>query len=401
MPTLHFGRGQIDVPIPDDRIVGVRRRPPAPALADPAAAVRDALENPLGFPPLRRALTPDDHVTIVIDEYLPRLGVLLTPLLEHIVSAGVAPEAVALLTSAPAVDQSWLDDLPEAFEEVRVQVHDPKDRKRIAYLATTRRGRRVYVNRSAVDADQLVVVCRPDAEPLLRRGGAGLLYPALSDEATREELAGVRAGAQALRHEAAEIAWLLGAPFLVQIVEGAGDDIAHVVAGPVDTSDEGTRLYEARWRLTCADLADTVVATLSGDPRRHEFRDLAFALHHAAQVVQPEGRIILLTEALPRLGLAADILRTADDPGRALQLLSHAQAPDRAAAEQWAGAARRAHIYLLSGLPEATAEELFVTPMEQADQAQRLVRGAGSYLLLEDADKALPALETTEDPADE
>jgi nickel-dependent lactate racemase len=392
MPTLHFGRARIDVAIPDDRLIGVRRRPAAPALADPAAAVRDALEAPLGFPALRRALTPDDHVTIVIDEHLPRLGQLLTPLLGHIASAGVAPEAMTLLSSSSAADQSWLDDLPEAFEEVRVEVHDPKDRKKLAYLATTRRGRRVYVNRSAVDADQLVVLCRPDADPLLWRGGAGLLYPALGDEATREELAGTHASPRALREEAAEIAWLLGAPFLVQVVEGAGDDIAHVVAGPVDTSEEGLRLYEARWRQTAAALADTVVATLSGDPRRHEFADLARALAHAAHAVQPEGRIILLSEALPRLGPGAELLSQSDDPGRALEMLRQAHAPDRAAAAQWAGAVRRAQVYLLSGLPETTAEELFVTPMEHPGQLQRLVRGAGSYLLLEDADKALPAV---------
>jgi nickel-dependent lactate racemase len=401
MPTLHFGRQQIDVTLAEGSLVGVRRRPPTPALADPAAAVRDALQAPLGFPPLRRALTPDDHVTIVIDEHLPRLGKLLTPLLEHITSAGVAPEAISLLTAAPAADQSWLDDLPEAFEEVRIEAHDSRDRKKLAYLATTRRGRRVYINRSAVDADQIVVLCRPDADPLQRRGGAGMLFPALSDEATREELAGVRTNAQALRHEAAEIAWLLGAPFLVQIIEGAGDDIAHVVAGPVDTSEEGMRLYEARWRRSCADLADTVVATLSGDARRHEFGDLALALAHAAEVVQPEGRIILLSEALPRLGPGAEVLRQTEDPGRALELLGQTQAPDRAAAIQWVGAARRAHVYLLSGLPEATAEELFVRPIEHAGQVQRLVGGAGSYVVLEDADRTLPALQTTEDPADE
>src|SRR5947209_14098310 len=121
MPTLHFGRERIDVTIADEQLVAVRRRPPAPPLADPAAAVREAVEAPLGFPALRRALTPDDHVTVVLDEHLPRLGRLLTPLLEHVVSAGVAPEAVTLLTSSPAADQSWLDDLPEAFEEVRVE----------------------------------------------------------------------------------------------------------------------------------------------------------------------------------------------------------------------------------------------------------------------------------------
>jgi nickel-dependent lactate racemase len=401
MPTLHFGREQIDVSIADEQFVAVRRRPTAPPLADPAAAVRDAIEAPLGFPPLRRALTPDDHVTVVIDERLPRLGQLLAPLLRHVASAGVAPEAITLLSAAPATDQGWLDDLPEEFEEVRMEVHDPKDRKKLAYLATTRAGRRLYVNRSAVDADQLVVVGRPDADPLLYRGGAGLLYPALGDEATREELASVRASAAALRREAAEVAWLLGAPFLVQVIEGGGDDIITVVAGPVDTADEGLRLYQARWGQTADELADTVVATLSGDSRRHDFADLARALAHAAEVVQPEGRIILLTEALPRLGPGADILRQTDDPSRALDALSKGHLPDRAAAMQWAEATRRAQVYLLSGLPEATAEELFVTPMEHAGQLQRLVRGAGSYLLLEDADKALPAVRAAEDQTDE
>ncbi len=397
MPTLHFGREQIDVSIAADQLVAVRRRPPAPPLADPVAAVRAAVEAPLGFPPLRRALTPDDHVTIVIDEHLPRLGQLLAPLLEHVASAGVAPEAITLLSAFPAADQGWLDDLPEAFEEARVEVHDPKDRKKLAYLATTRAGRRLYVNRRAVDADQIVVLCRPDADPLLRRGGAGMLYPTLGDETSRDELA----GPAALRQKAAEVAWLLGAPFLVQVVEGMGDDVVAVVAGPVDTIEEGLRLYEARWRQTAADLADTVVATVSGDPQRHEFADLARALTHAAQTVQPEGRIILLTAALPRLGPGAELLRHADDPTRALELLRKGQAPDRIAAMQWAAAAQRAQIYLLSALPEGTAEELFVTPMEHAGQLQRLVRGAGSYLLLEDADKALPAVLTAEDPADD
>ncbi len=174
------------------------------------------------------------------------------------------------------------------------------------------------------------------------------------------------------------------------MIDAEGDGIAHVVAGPVDASEEGLRLHEARWRLTAPELADTVVATLSGDPARHSFADLARALAHAAHVVQPEGRIILLTEALPFLGPGAEMLRQAEDPARALRLLGRDELPDRAAATQWAEAALRADIYLLSRLPEATAEELLVTPLEEVGQLQRLVRAAGSYLLLEDADRALP-----------
>ncbi len=210
MPTLHYGRQQIDVDIAANQVLAVHRRPAVPPLADPVAAVLEAIETPLGFPALRRALTPDDRVAVVIDEELPQLGRLLTPLLEQIGSAGVNPEAITLVSAAAAADQSWIDRLPEAFEEVRVEVHDPKDRKKLAYLATTRRGRRIYLNRTTVEADQLVVLGRPDADPLFRRGGAGLLFPALSDEVTRAELAEVRASANALRHEAVEISWLLG-----------------------------------------------------------------------------------------------------------------------------------------------------------------------------------------------
>src|SRR5262249_58527419 len=137
---------------------------------------------------LRRALTPDDHVTIVIDERLPRLADLLIPLLEHVSSAGVAPEAITLLCPPTSSRQPWLEELPEAFEEVRLEVHDPKDRRRLSYLATTRKGRRLYLNRSVVDADQVVVLSGRRSDPLLGQGGAaGAIYPALSDEATRRE----------------------------------------------------------------------------------------------------------------------------------------------------------------------------------------------------------------------
>ena len=60
-----------------------------------------------------------------------------------------------------------------------------------------------------------------------------------------------------------------------------------------------------------------------------------------------------------------------------------------------------ARIYLLSGWPAEQAEELFVTPMDHAGQLQRLLHPQGSYLILEDADKVLPALTVSQDATDE
>src|SRR5262249_3758702 len=122
------GLEQINVEVVEGNLVGVRRAPLAPGIEEPAAAIRAALEAPIGFPALRRALTPDDHVVIVVDEHLPRLGELLVPILEHISLAHVVLDAITLLCPPGSVVQPWLDSLPEAFEEIRLEVHDPSDR---------------------------------------------------------------------------------------------------------------------------------------------------------------------------------------------------------------------------------------------------------------------------------
>ena len=205
---------------------GVRRgrrrarcRPPRPGTAGrPCRGGVAALQAPFDFPPLRRALTADDHVTIVVDERLPDLARLLTPLLEELTAAGVDPAKVTLLCEPSASRQPWLQDLPDAFGEVRLEIHDPADRKKLSYLASTRQGRRIYLNRAVVDADQLVVMAGCRYDPEVGRGGAvGALFPALSDEATRAELGGRpnldgpdAAPEIAAQAEATEAAWLLG-----------------------------------------------------------------------------------------------------------------------------------------------------------------------------------------------
>ena len=394
--VINFGQECLEVEVPEGQFIGIQRRPIAPPLPDPAAAVRAALESPLGFPALRQALTPDDHVAVVVDEKLPHLSALLSPVLEHICQAGVAPEAVTLLCPASASRQEWINDLPDAYEEVRLEVHDPTDRKKLSYLATTRRGHRLYLNRTAVDADQLVVLARRGYDPLLGySGAAGAIYPALSDEQIREE-ANARLSLAVpgdepwpLRQEAIEAAWLLGAPFLIQVVPGSGDDIAHIVAGLVDTRDESQRLLDARWRVTVERSADTVLASLSGDPSRFDFAELAQALANAARVVRPRGRIILLSPASPHGDAGMDLLRQAEDPDAALSLLREHKLADPAAAFQWASAAQQATIYLLIGLPAESAEELFAIPLDNVGQVQRLLNGGGTCLLLPDADKSL------------
>jgi hypothetical protein len=165
------------------------------------------------------------------------------------------------------------------------------------------------------------------------------------------------------------------------------------VAGTAEASTEARRLLDVCWRQTVPRAADLVVTSLSGDPARHTFADLAAALAAAARVVQPDGRIALLSRARPELGPAADLLREAEDPEAALRQLRHRHTAEFVPALQWVQAASRAHVYLLSDLPDETVEDLFATPLQHASQVQRLIDAGGSCLFLPDAHKALAVVE--------
>src|SRR5439155_11768812 len=125
--SLDYGRERLTVDVEAERLLALDRPAPPTPVADPAAAVRDALEAPLRYPPLRRALTPDDHVTVVVDERLPRLPQLVTAVVDHIASAGVSPEAVTLLCPPSPSRQEWVSDLPERLESVQVATHAATD----------------------------------------------------------------------------------------------------------------------------------------------------------------------------------------------------------------------------------------------------------------------------------
>ena len=397
---LEVGRDRWTVHAREEDLLPVRREEVPPAERDPRAAVREALEHPLNFEPLRRALTPDDHITIVVDEHLPHLPELLAGVLEYVTGAGVSAESITILTPPPATNQGWIDDLPDEFADVRTEVHDPTNRQRLSYLATTRQGRRLYLNRTLVDADQSVILTGRGYDPVLGYSGCETaIYPGLADAETRQGLAGQFSmeapGPEPwpIREEAAEVAWLLGAPFMVQVIEGPGDTIQRVVAGLVDTSAAGQESLDARWKVRVDRPADTVIATVSGDPARQGFAELAAALAAAARVVQPEGRIVLLSQAEPDLGEGADLLRRSEEPEEALRLLEANRPADWAAAYQWAQAASKAHIYLASDLHPEVVEELFATPISGEREVQRLLDAEGSFVFVPDAHKTLAVVE--------
>ncbi|MGL6097090.1 MAG: lactate racemase domain-containing protein [Fimbriiglobus sp.] len=391
---LPVGRALWPLTVRPDALV--RPLPPAAEPADARALVRAALESPVGLnAPFRRALTPDDHVAVVIDPRLPGIADLVAGVLEQLVAAGVDLAAVTLL-APPGSSDGWLADLPDEFGDVTLEAHDPADRKKLGYVASTKAGRRVYLNRAIVDADATVVLTGRGYDPLLGHAGGELaLFPGMSDTETRAALAGKfnpnppGAKKSAAAVEAAEVLWLFGMPLFVQVIPGPGDSVADVIATLPDLVAEGVRRHDARWRVEVGERPDLVIAAVAGNPERTDFAALAAAAACAARVVKLGGRIAVLTTASPALPAAAELLRKADDPSDPARMLLKKGTDDAAAALLWAFAAQAGSLYLSSGWPDELAEELFATPISGPADVQRLIDAAERVLVLPDADKTM------------
>ena len=367
-------------------------RPPA----NPRTLMRDALAAPLGLGvPLHRAFTPDDRVAIVIDPRLPQLGELIAGVLEHLAETRIEPGAVTLL-APPGSSDAWLMDLPDEFSEATLETHDPADRKRLAYVSTTKGGRRLYMNRTLVDADAMIVLSGRGFDPRLGYAGAeAALFPAFSDTETRSELDGTFNPAppdpipNSTRTEASEVAWLLGTPLMIQVIEGPGDTIAEIVAGLPDSTSEGIRRQNARWRIDMTDRADLVLAAVAGSTDRTDFTRIAAAAACGTRVLKPGGRVVVLTTAAPTLPDAVEFLRSAGNPISAAKLLLKEPLDDATGALLWLFAAQSQGLSVASGWPADVVTELFATPVNSVAEVQAMLDNAERILIVPDADKTM------------
>ena len=398
---LSYGLAQAQFHVPRERLLCATNGESQTAMVeDVRAAVRQALESPLDFPPLCRALTPDDRLAIVVNEHFRRLPDLLIPLLEHVQQAGVSLERVTLLCPprTPGVNPPpWREELPSALASVRVEEHDPGDQARLAYLAGTQAGRRLYLNRTLVEADQIIVAGPASYDPVLGYGGGlGDLFPALADAPTRQEF--VRRAVEeppgrlanpALR-EVEEVGWLIGVPFWLAAVPGAGDSVRAILAGPAAAITPRVRqLLDAQSSFRFPWRAEVVVTAVSGDPRWHRFDDLTRALAAASRLVQHGGKIIALTQVgSETLGPAARQLREFESPVAALSHARQQQLADTQSIWHLAVAARRAHLYLYGNLPADIVESMFATALHSLQEVQRLLDHAESCIFLPDGHRA-------------
>ncbi len=355
-------------------------------IAGVAGAVSAALAAPLDYPLLGQAVVPGDRVVIAVGAGLPRAEVVVDGAMRVLEAVGVAPADVTLLGQAEAD----LAPLAPAWPDARRLVHDPADRRQMAFLGRTADQMLIVLNRALIDADVVISAgCLRPTRTLGDNGPAGGLCPAFADEPTQRRFRAFhctptpRQHAERARQKAAEIAWLLGARFTLQVLPGRGEDVLHVLAGDLAAvAERGGQLCDEAWKFDDLSPAELVVVAIEGGPRQQTWDNVCLALESAAEATQPGGAIALCTELATAPGEAMQILAGADSLSEAEQAIRKSPPADALAALALARTLADHHVYLLSSLPSRDVEELGMVAVSHPRELEHLARSRATCLLL-------------------
>ncbi len=390
--AVEFGGEPLDLNLDpgDDRLLGFWPGATHEPEADPADFARRfaaAIAEPSEFPPLSLALVPGDRVAVALDLPAAAATAAVAELARVCGEVGVEEFTVVAAAPAPA-------DLPPG---VTWEVHDPDDRAKIAYLATTQDGQRVYLNRAITDADLVLPIGMLGFDRTLGYSGPwSAVYPGLSDRETQARFRGLAGDLPASPDEAppalaeaSEVGWLIGCQLQVGVLPVGPGRPGPVLAGLESlVRERGIAALDRDWTFEVAERADVVVAGVGGPGRFASVADLGAGLAAATRLVRRGGKIVALARIDGTIGPAVRRLAGVENPKAALnRLRGHEAEPDYVAAKQIATALAWADIYLASGLDADTVEDLAIIPLGRPEEARKLASSAASLIVLNAAER--------------
>ncbi len=391
LATVEFQGERLEFDLREDQLVGQWDGPAGMTGDVELEAVRSALEQPLQFPPVRQAVVPGDRIAIAIDPAISPIGSSIGLLVDLLRASGVETGDITVVI--PPGHRFGPDErLPTG---IALEVHDPADRHKLAYLAASTEGRRIYLNRRVTDADVVIPVGRLGFDPILGyRGPWSLIFPQLSNQETlaayRQALASdppKRSAPRSSLDEAFEVSWLLGTQYHLGLVPGR-DGLARAIGGLAESvRDEAIQAINGLWCYRPAAPAECVVVGIGSlyDPAGID--DMVEGLVTASRLVTPGGKIVALSRAQGIIGPSLQRLCDVDDPKNApAALRGHDSDTDSIAGRRLAHVLARADVYLHSGIDRQVVEDLGMVPIEARNDANRIVSRSSSCLLVSHAE---------------
>lgn len=351
--NLAYGRSGIEIDVPDDTLVLTPNN--TPGLADEAAAIRAALDHPIGLPPLADWIKPGSTVVVAHSDMTRATpnDRILPVLLAKLEEAGIRREDITLLCALGAhrqqTDAETRALLGDAIvDRYRCLQHDGLNDANLISLGTTSFGHPVRLNRTLVEADYKILT--GFIEPHLYAGYSGgpkCVLPGLSGAesvlsnhsvknlSNPQTTYGVTDG-NPLWEEMMETAQRLNNTFLLNVTLNNQRQISGVFAGDLRAAHkEGCEFVRRHCMVKVDAPFDVVVTSNSGYPLDQNLYQGAKGMRAAAQIVRPGGAILLVSaceDGLPQGSNFARLLERAGSLEGARKMLSE---PGFGEIDQW------------------------------------------------------------------
>lgn len=325
--TLPYGSGEMSATLDWAEVIGTIDVGDAPAADDVTAAVRSAVDNPIGMDTgLFAQVQPGQRVTIITSDSFrtTQSAQFLPPIIDGLNKAGIPDEAIAFLVATgthrgPTDDELRVilgDALHARFRD-RAITSDAHDASAFVHLGDTSRGTPVQLHRAAAEADYVIVT---GSVVLHYFGGFGggrkSILPGIAsvetiaanhsmnlhptDDTLDPAVAIGKMDGNPVAEDMAEGARMLKADFLINTVLNRQKQIAGIFAGDMEAAHaEACAMARDLFAVPIKEQADLVIA--SSGPIKN-FVQTHKALFNAYQAVKPEGRIILLCECPEGIG---------------------------------------------------------------------------------------------------
>jgi nickel-dependent lactate racemase len=320
---IAYGRGHLEVPLPEKAEPTIVRKVALPKLADPQRAIAAALAAPIGAAPLAQLAQGRKSACILICDITRPVPnkLFLRPMIEALMAAGVPAQKIVVVVATglhrpnEGAELAELVGDPWVLKTVRVENHYARNDADHVDLGTTTRGTPVKIDRRFVDADLRIVSGL--IEPHFMAGWSGgrkVVAPGVAHHETirtfhsarfMEDPLAVQCNliGNPLHEEQLEIVRKIGDVYSINTVLDEERDLIHVNFGEVIASHLAAVDFVTESTIVKLPRRfKTVVTSSAGYPLDKTYYQTVKGMVTPMDILEPGGTLIIASECSEGFG---------------------------------------------------------------------------------------------------
>lgn len=322
--AIAYGRGFLPLELPSGARATVIRKAVLPKLPDQAAAIREALDHPIGCAPLRDLARGRNSACILICDITRPVpnGLFLRPMIETMAESGIPLENIVVLVATGLHRPNLGEELAEligdpwVLKHVRVENHYARNTEDHIDLGPTEtRGTPVVINRLFVDAQLRIATGL--VEPHFMAGWSGgrkVVAPGVAGHETirtfhsarfMEDPLAVQCNlvGNPLHEEQLQIVRKIGEIYALNTVIDEDRDLVNVTFGEVIESHLAAVDFIAQaTRIAVGRKFKTVVTSSAGYPLDKTYYQTIKGMVTPLDILEPGGTLIIASECSEGFG---------------------------------------------------------------------------------------------------